>query len=53
LACIGSGQKLFRRATERLAQQPKSIWGRRSVFNLHDKPLLVSEIFLPGTPNHP
>jgi chorismate lyase len=23
------------------------LWGRRSVFSLHDKPLLVSEVFLP------
>jgi len=27
------------------------IWGRRSVFNLVDKPLLVSEIFLPSIEN--
>lgn len=26
----------------------KTIWGRRSVFYLSDKPLLVNEIFLPG-----
>ncbi len=25
-----------------------SMWGRRSVFVLHDKPLMVAEIFLPG-----
>ncbi|MFT5758916.1 MAG: chorismate--pyruvate lyase [Alteromonadaceae bacterium] len=25
------------------------IWGRRSVFILHDKPLMVAEIFLPGS----
>lgn len=31
-----------------LAQQPQQIWGRRSVFYLQDKPLLVSEIFLPA-----
>lgn len=27
---------------------PETIWGRRSVFRLHNKPLLVSEFFLPG-----
>jgi len=53
LACIGSGQKLYKQATQRLSKKPKSIWGRRSVFKLHDKPLLVSEIFLPEIPNHP
>ncbi|WP_229838154.1 chorismate--pyruvate lyase family protein [Cellvibrio zantedeschiae] len=26
------------------------IWGRRSIFSLSDKPLLVSEVFLPGFP---
>lgn len=30
-----------------LEQVPAVIWGRRSVFTLHDKPLLVSELFLP------
>lgn len=28
--------------------KPKQIWGRRSVFYLSGKPLLVSEFFLPG-----
>ena len=27
-----------------------SVWGRRSVFSLNAKPLLVSEVFLPGFP---
>jgi len=27
---------------------PAALWGRRSVFSLHGKPLLVTEIFLPG-----
>jgi len=53
LACIGPSQKLFKRATKRLTKKTKGIWGRRSVFNLHDKPLLVSEIFLQDIPNHP
>ena len=34
--------------TADLTQQPPPIWGRRSVFYLQDKPLLVSEIFLPA-----
>jgi len=53
LACIRPGQRLFNQATKRLQASPKGIWGRRSVFWLHQKPLLVSEIFLPDTPNHP
>jgi chorismate--pyruvate lyase len=52
LACIHPGQRLFRVATQRQQQNPVEIWGRRSVFRLHDKPLLVSEIFLPGIPKH-
>ena len=26
------------------------IWGRRSIFSIDDKPILVSEVFLPGFP---
>ncbi len=50
MAEIKPGQRLFHTATARLKADPPSIWGRRSVFYLHDKPLLVSEIFLPGIP---
>lgn len=31
----------------------ESVWGRRSVFRLSARPLLVSEIFLPGMPEFP
>lgn len=50
VAEIRRGQKLFHTATDGLAARPETIWGRRSVFYLHDKPLLVSEIFLPDIP---
>lgn len=33
--------------TERTRAQSEEIWGRRSVFKIGSKPLLVSEIFLP------
>lgn len=39
---------LYIQATQRLKRKPGHIWGRRSVFYLGDKPLLVNEIFLPG-----
>jgi chorismate--pyruvate lyase len=39
---------MFGRATRELKHRPQQIWGRRSVFRVGDKPLLVSEIFLPG-----
>jgi len=50
VAEIRQSQRLFHTATARLDYDPSVIWGRRSVFYLHDKPLLVSEIFLPGIP---
>lgn len=50
VAEIRPGQRLFHTATARLNYDPVTIWGRRSVFYLHDKPLLVSEIFLPDIP---
>lgn len=50
VAEIKPGQRLFHTATAQLQAEPRSIWGRRSVFYLHDKPLLVSEIFLPEIP---
>ena len=45
--------KLFPAAIQQLAQHPEMIWGRRSLFTLGGKPLLVSEIFLPGIPSCP
>ena len=50
LARILPGHTLFAAALSHAVQQPQEIWGRRSVFRLADKPLLVSEIFLPGFP---
>jgi chorismate--pyruvate lyase len=48
LACIGPGQSMFAEATCGLQIQPQGIWGRRSVFRIGGKPLLVTEIFLPA-----
>ena len=45
VAHIEPGQILFRRAAS--GSKAESIWGRRSLFLLSNKPLLVSEIFLP------
>ena len=55
IACILPGQPLYDLATgHQPPKQPQPIWGRRSVFFLHQRPLLVSEIFLPeiGDPVH-
>ena len=48
VARLQLGEYLYQRATQRSAKHPKAIWGRRSVFYLSDKPLLVNEIFLPS-----
>ena len=47
VAEVKPGQRLYQTATARLNKKPDSIWGRRSLFYLHSKPLLVNEIFLP------
>lgn len=38
---------LYGAATVSLPAEPAAVWGRRSVFQTRDKPLLVSEVFLP------
>lgn len=47
IACIRPGQYFFLQACKTLAEKPDKIWGRRSVFYLRNKKLLVSEFFLP------
>ncbi len=48
LASILPGQAMFTCATGNLARSPAQIWGRRSVFRVGGKPLLVTEVFLPA-----
>lgn len=50
VACLTAPHRLYNKATARLATAPDHIWGRRSVFYLADKPLLVNELFLPTMP---
>lgn len=50
LARLGAGQAMHAAATFHLAACPAAIWGRRTVFRLAQRPLLVSEIFLPEFP---
>jgi chorismate--pyruvate lyase len=47
IARLEAGQVLFESAIKPLSERPSEIWGRRSAFFLGNKPLLVSEIFLP------
>lgn len=39
---------LYQRAVAVLIDPPDKLWARRSLFYLHDAPLLVTEVFLPG-----
>lgn len=48
LASFGRGEAMFVRATDGVQVNIDAIWGRRSVFRLSGKPLLVAEIFLPS-----
>lgn len=49
-ACIEVGQRLHRRAFGERQESLEPIWGRRSLFRIDDRPLLVCEIFLPDLP---
>jgi len=53
IARLSPCDKLYPAAIRHLTQNPETIWGRRSLFTLGGKPLLVSEIFLPGIPPCP
>lgn len=53
VARIGAGQPLHQHAFGRLVESPATIWGRRSVFWIDGRPLLVCEIFLPDLPAFP
>lgn len=48
LARIVAGHAMFEQATAGLPTRPAAIWGRRSVFRVGGKPLLVTEVFLPA-----
>jgi len=47
VACMRPMHRLFDTATASLIEPPEMIWGRRSVFYVGGKPLLVNEVFLP------
>lgn len=51
VARLAPGSLVFKMATQALERKPDEVWGRRSVFHLQDKPLLVSEVFLPDLLN--
>ena len=50
VARIAASQRLHRRAFAGLPEPPEAIWGRRSLFFIGSRPVLVCEIFLPNLP---
>ncbi|WP_275098365.1 chorismate--pyruvate lyase family protein [Sedimenticola hydrogenitrophicus] len=52
MACLLPRHALFVSATVHL-RQVEAIWGRRTLFHLAGKPLLVNELFLPDIPASP
>ncbi len=52
LVRLTARDKLHGLVVQQLDQSPAVMWGRRSVFTLSRKPLLVSEIFLPVMEGH-
>ena len=47
IACITRRHAMYLPATSGIKTKPSEIWGRRSVFRVGGKPLLVCEVFLP------
>ncbi|MCO6413132.1 MAG: chorismate lyase [Thiogranum sp.] len=47
IAPLRAGYSMFSEAVRGLERCPAEIWGRRSVFRLGGRPLLVTEVFLP------
>jgi len=48
VANVVANSKLHELLEGRDGHLPAAVWGRRSVFHVHNKPLLVSEFFLPA-----
>jgi chorismate--pyruvate lyase len=47
-ARLDSRHPLWRRAAELLDARPPALWARRSLFRRRGRPLMVTEVFLPG-----
>lgn len=45
---LSNSHPLYQRAVKVLKVPPHRLWARRSLFYMHDAPLLVTEVFLPG-----
>lgn len=51
VTCLTSADRIYHLAACHLKVTPREIWGRRSLFRLGGKPLLVCEFFLPEIPD--
>lgn len=51
VTCLTPADKIYHLAAHHLMVKPGEIWGRRSLFRLEGKPLLVCEFFLPDIPD--
>ncbi|MEW8500499.1 MAG: chorismate lyase [Candidatus Thiodiazotropha taylori] len=49
-ARLSPGHALFDAACEHLQRQPELLWGRRTLFHMAQRPILVNELFLPELP---
>lgn len=45
---LNRNHELYRHAITVLRRAPVTLWARRSLFTLHESPILVTEVFLPG-----
>jgi chorismate--pyruvate lyase len=45
---LAPNDELHARACAALRARPRALWARRSLFTLHNSPILVTEVFLPG-----
>ncbi len=50
---LGAGSPLYAALMAAMKKPPLELWGRRSVFRLNGRPLLVSEFFLPSIAGFP
>ncbi len=55
IGLVGSEDNLWKRVKHWLPELNYPLWGRRSIFSFHGKPVLIYEIFLPTCPgiNYP
>jgi chorismate lyase len=53
IARLTPDDRLYQSAARACDDLPPVLWARRALFRLHDKPLLVNEIFLPPLGKYP